>query len=428
MQPPLTEIASDVQSARPPATEAITGNSITANRKAVNDVLVSVENVGKIFCRDLKQSLWYGLKDATTDLIPGFGGRKVDANGVPILRPGEFWANQGITFELRRGECLGLIGHNGAGKTTLLKMLNGLIKPDTGSITLRGRVGALIALGAGFNPILTGRENVYIAGTVYGLSKAEIDAKYRDIVDFAELHDFMDTPVQNYSSGMQVRLGFAVASAIDPDVLLIDEVLAVGDAGFRIKCMNRLGTLISKTAVIIISHQMDQITRIANWVAYLNKGRMEIFKDPLKGIQAYESEGAARNQNQDTGVTHIEPSLGNHLTLNLSAETINCGEAITLTIRFEALQQQAFGLIIVNLRDEYGNTTGERRNTNLEVSQTGDLTTITETSNPIYLRPGTYKLSFAVFDETRKINLIHGHSVFNLKICGDASVQTPCIL
>src|SRR5690606_19475321 len=172
------------------------------------DVRVRVENLGKIFCQDLKRSLWYGAKDSLKDLIPGrTSGRSPGKDGTIPLRKGEFWANQNISFELRKGECLGLIGHNGAGKTTLLKMLTGLIKPDVGRIEMRGRVGALIALGAGFNPILTGRENIYVNASVLGLTRREIDEKIDDIIDFSEIREFIDSPVQNYSSGMAVRLG-----------------------------------------------------------------------------------------------------------------------------------------------------------------------------------------------------------------------------
>ena len=168
-------------------------------------------------------------ENSSSVLISEISGQKnSDAPHGAGLRPGEFWAVKDVSFKLRRGECLGLIGHNGAGKTTLLKMLNGLIKPDAESITMRGRVGALIALGAGFNPILTGRENIYINGSVLGLTKKEIDAKIDEIIDFAEIREFIDMPVQSYSSGMAGRLGFAVATALDPDVLIVDEVLAVG--------------------------------------------------------------------------------------------------------------------------------------------------------------------------------------------------------
>ena len=161
------------------------------------DIIVRVEGVSKKFCRDLKRSLWYGLKDTAADLLGGHS-----SNG---LRPDEFWALDGVSLELARGECLGLIGRNGAGKTTLLKMLNGLIKPDKGRIELAGRVGALISLGAGFNPILTGRENIYVNGSVLGLTTKEIDSKLAEIIAFSEIDDFIDTPVQSYSTGMLLQ-------------------------------------------------------------------------------------------------------------------------------------------------------------------------------------------------------------------------------
>ena len=215
------------------------------------DSLVQVKGVSKKFCRDLKKSLWYGVRDIAAELNPfqsrneESGDKQIEAGKSisPIyqaLRAGEFWAVKDVSFELRRGECLGLIGRNGAGKTTLLKMLNGLIKPDHGRIEMHGRAGALIALGAGFNPILTGRENIYVNGAGPGLTKREIDEKVDEIIDFAEIKEFIDSPVQSYSSGMQVRLGFAVATALRPDILLLDEVLAVGDAAFRGKCFQRV--------------------------------------------------------------------------------------------------------------------------------------------------------------------------------------------
>ena len=159
-----------------------------------NQVLVKVEGLSKKFCKDLKTSLWYGVKD----LISGVKGNKNQRQ----LRSKEFWAVKDVSFELRRGECLGLIGHNGAGKSTLLKILNGLINPDEGQVTIKGRVGALIELGAGFNPILTGKENIYNNGAILGFTRKEIDAKLEDIIDFSEIREFINMPVQNYSSGM----------------------------------------------------------------------------------------------------------------------------------------------------------------------------------------------------------------------------------
>jgi lipopolysaccharide transport system ATP-binding protein len=250
------------------------------------EVLVRARGVGKKFCRDLKRSLWYGLRDIAAELLPGTS--QADPGAARPLRHDEFWAVDDVSFELRRGECLGLIGRNGAGKTTLLKLLNGLLRPDRGVIEIRGRVGGLIALGAGFNPILTGRENVYVNAAVLGLSRREIDAKFDEIVDFAELSEFIDMPVQSYSSGMQVRLGFAVASALVPDVLILDEVLGVGDAAFRIKSFNRIQELLPRAAVIFVSHNMSEVTRICNRVLLLDRGKVLVDEGDLgRAVVAY---------------------------------------------------------------------------------------------------------------------------------------------
>jgi lipopolysaccharide transport system ATP-binding protein len=246
------------------------------------DILIKVEGVSKKFCRDLKTSLWYGMKDMASELT----GRKIDPDRS--LRNHEFWAVQDISFELKRGECLGLIGRNGAGKSTLLKMLNGLIKPDKGRIEIKGRVGAMIALGAGFNPILTGRENIYVNASVLGLTKHEIDSKLDQIIEFSEIGEFIDTPVQNYSSGMMVRLGFSIASQIEPDILLIDEVLAVGDMGFVLKCFNKMDELFSRTSLVFVSHNMPQISRICTDLIVMTRGK-SIFhsNDVSQGIGHY---------------------------------------------------------------------------------------------------------------------------------------------
>lgn len=247
------------------------------------EVLVKVEGLSKKFCKDLKTSLWYGVKD----LVSGITGNHNDGT----LRQKEFWALKDINFELRRGECLGLIGHNGAGKSTLLKILNGLINPDEGSVTMRGRVGALIELGAGFNPILTGRENIYNNGAVLGFTRKEIDAKVEEIIDFSEIREFIDMPVQNYSSGMKVRLGFAVAVQMEPDVLIIDEVLAVGDIGFTTKCLNKISEITATCAVIFVSHSMPMVGKICTETILLNKGVIKAKSNNTSDvIQTYFSE------------------------------------------------------------------------------------------------------------------------------------------
>ncbi len=230
------------------------------------EILVVVKNVSKKFSLNLRTSMMYGLKDLGKTML-----------GIPYdssqLREKEFWAVKDISFQLRRGECLGLIGRNGAGKSTLLKLLNGLIRPDEGSITMHGKVGALIELGAGFNPLLSGRENVYNNGQLLGFSRKEVEERFNAILEFAEIGKFIDSPVQNYSSGMKVRLGFAIAAQMEPDILLIDEVLAVGDMGFVLKCFNKMDVLRSKTAMIFVTHGLSQVSRMCTDICIMNEGK-----------------------------------------------------------------------------------------------------------------------------------------------------------
>jgi len=249
-----------------------------------SEVLIKVENVSKKFCKSFRTSLRY----AVYDMLKELNVFRTSDGEKPGLRKNEFWAVDGVSFELRRGECLGIVGHNGAGKSSLLKLLNGIIKPTTGMIEMKGRVAALIELSAGFNPILTGRENIYNKGAILGLSRTEITEKFDSIVDFAEIEDFIDMPVQNYSSGMKVRLGFALSVQIKPDVLIVDEVLAVGDLGFVIKCFNKIGDILADTAVIVVSHSMPSISRVASKILLMDHGKQIFLSgDVPKGIEMY---------------------------------------------------------------------------------------------------------------------------------------------
>jgi ABC-type polysaccharide/polyol phosphate transport system ATPase subunit len=305
-----------------------------------DDVLIRAEGVSKKFCRSLKRSLWYGIKDTVGDLL----GR--DSNS-PGLRDDEFWAVKDVSFELRRGECLGLIGRNGAGKTTLLRILNGLIKPDQGRIEMRGRIGALIALGAGFNPILTGRENIYVNGSVLGLSKKEIDAKYDEIIDFADIGDFIDAPVQSYSSGMVVRLGFAVAAAVEPDILLLDEVLAVGDLNFQAKCFNALAKFRERgTGFIFVSHNMHLISRYCQEVLYIRRGQVEHQGEVTIGVAKYLKDLDSESDEVNAGPDWAKP-LGSGIIRLVGSQFLNAkddpiseidiGEPLTLMLKYECL-------------------------------------------------------------------------------------------
>ena len=235
----------------------------------MSSTAITVQNVSKRYCRTLKQGMLYAMSDIACDTLGLRGDRSV-------LRKGEFWSLKDVSFELKRGDCMGLIGVNGAGKSTMLKLLNGIMRPDEGVIRVEGRVSALIEVGVGFHPMLSGRENVYVKGAILGMSKREIDRKYDSIVDFAELPaDVLEAPVKTYSSGMYVRLGFAVAIHCEPDVLLIDEVLAVGDARFVGKCRLRIQQMLSSgVSCIIVSHSLNMIEAFCSHAALLDAGRI----------------------------------------------------------------------------------------------------------------------------------------------------------
>jgi lipopolysaccharide transport system ATP-binding protein len=212
--------------------------------------------------------------------------------GIPYdqgrIRKDEFWALEDISFELRKGETLGIIGVNGAGKSTLLRLISGIFPPDRGKVQINGRVGSLIAVGAGFHPHMTGRENIYLNGTILGMTKTETREKFDSIVDFADIGDFIDAPVSTYSSGMRVRLGFSIAIHCEPDILLVDEVLSVGDLSFRNKCMKYMHNLRQKSrGVIFVSHNLEQIRMICTRVIVMDKGKFVFDGDTEEALIKY---------------------------------------------------------------------------------------------------------------------------------------------
>jgi ABC-type polysaccharide/polyol phosphate transport system ATPase subunit len=248
------------------------------------EVLMEVEGLSKRFCRDLKKSLLYGVADIAREAV----GREPRKDW---LRRSEFWALRDISFKIRRGESVGLVGKNGSGKTTLMRILSGLIKPTVGRVMTKGRVAPLLALGAGFNPILTGRENIYINMAVLGLTRPEIDERFDDVVKFSEIEYALDAPVQNYSSGMTARLGFSCAIHTRPDILLIDEVLAVGDLQFRQKCMRTLNEMrATGTTFIIVNHAATLLLQVCNKAVYIESGKLLATGDAEEVIEQYETD------------------------------------------------------------------------------------------------------------------------------------------
>ena len=246
-----------------------------------DEVAIKVEYVSKKYCKSLKRSMLYGIKDIGRNIL---GMSSYSEN----LRKDEFWALDDVSFEVKKGETLGIIGPNGSGKTTLLKLLNGIFWPDKGKITVNGKVGALIEVGAGFHPLLTGRENVYLNAAILGMTKKEVDKKFDSIVEFVDIGDFIDTPVKFYSSGMFVRLGFAVAVHCKPDVLLVDEVLAVGDMNFQRKCFEKMKSKIEEgMCLVLVTHSMHSILGLIKKSILLNNGKIGFFGPTKSAVSKY---------------------------------------------------------------------------------------------------------------------------------------------
>ena len=242
----------------------------------MSEPIIKIENIGKKYSLGTKEP-YYSLRDS----IAEFFTKKKKLKE-------EFWALRNVGFEIGRGETVGIIGRNGAGKSTLLKILSRITPPTEGKIEMRGRVASLLEVGTGFNPELTGRENIYLNGAILGMTKKEIDSKFHEIVAFSEVEKFLDTPVKRYSSGMYVRLAFAVAAHLEPEILIVDEVLAVGDAQFQKKCLGKMGDVAkSGRTVLFVSHNMVAIEKICQKVILLEQGRLVEQGDPTSIIEKY---------------------------------------------------------------------------------------------------------------------------------------------
>jgi len=240
--------------------------------------IIQFTNVSKQY---VKQRLRYGMLSDTIGQF--FNAQRTTHNAQNIIH-----ALDNVSFEVKKGEALGIIGPNGAGKSTILKLISKVTVPDSGEITATGKIGALIELGAGLHPELTGKENIFLYGAILGMKKKEVESKFKAIIDFAEINDFLDMPIKRYSSGMYARLGFAVAVNLEPDILLIDEVLAVGDESFQKKCFAKMKQVKhSGTTIVFVSHNLEWINKLCSRVIFLEGGKIQFDGTPQQTINHY---------------------------------------------------------------------------------------------------------------------------------------------
>ena len=373
--------------------------------------VISVENLGKryLLTHQAGQGSYLALRDVLSDSAKKFGRRLLGRSGASGERRAsqeEFWALRDISFEVGQGDRIGIIGRNGAGKSTLLKILSRITEPSTGSIRVRGRVASLLEVGTGFHPELTGRENIFLNGAILGMSRSDILRKFDAIVDFAEVERFLDTPVKRYSSGMYVRLAFAVAGHLEPDILVVDEVLAVGDAAFQKKCLGKMAEVSSQEGrtVLFVSHNMAAISALTNRCIVLDSGRF-LYGGPTPDAVACYEKSVTTAQVCD----HFQPRgrTGSGLSRITDVSLVGSDGEKSVRIEFNApfrihLSYQssaAAGLIA-------GFTVVSSTGLEILTSHSDDIAplelkgegTLVCTVDPNCLSPGRYYLRVAVFD------------------------------
>ena len=324
----------------------------------MSDNIITVENLGKKYNIRHQQrngARYKALRDVLADQTKSIARRVWSALRNPkpskslAKSPSseDFWALKDVSFEVKRGDVLGIIGRNGAGKSTLLKILSRITEPSEGRVTLRGRVASLLEVGTGFHPELTGRENIFLNGSILGMHRAEIKQKFDEIVAFAEVEKFLDTPVKRYSSGMYVRLAFAVAAHLEPEILIVDEVLAVGDADFQKRCLGKMSQVaIQGRTVLFVSHNMDAVLRLCRSAMVLNRGRVvnqggpeKLVAEYLHGHHGLSSMRRWANPNLRPGnnIVRLE-EVYMHDESGLGASTFDIRKSIGITMIYEVLR------------------------------------------------------------------------------------------
>lgn len=369
-------------------------------------VCVSVKDVSKKFSRSLKRSFVYGARDISRLLT----GREADET----LRPSEFWAVRNVSFDLQRGKSIGIVGLNGSGKTTLLRMVSGILRPTVGEIAVNGRIAPMLALGAGFKPVLSGRQNIFLNLSLLGVPERQIRERFDSIVDFAELSEAIDAPLGTYSSGMQARLGFACAVHTDPKIMVVDEVLSVGDTRFRMKCRNRINELRRDgTSMLLVSHSAVLIETLSDECIYMRKGKVAMQGAPAEVMRCYDADhvtaAAQRQAQREQDVSRV-PRDG--LPLKISSVELAtaltpdagfwvCGLEGGLTVHLNAagpIDDISVNLMVFDQTHQPGETvlfiTSSRDQGRLALKE--GVSSVNLKLPQVGLRPGTYRLKVSL--------------------------------
>lgn len=345
----------------------------------------------------------------------------------------DFWALRDVSVDIRAGETVGLIGHNGSGKSTLLKVMGGIIEPTSGMVETRGRIAALLELGAGFHPDLTGRENVYLNASVLGLSRKETDDRFDEIVAFSEIGEFIDTQVKFYSSGMYVRLAFAVAVHTDPDILIVDEVLAVGDEAFQLKCMNKIKSFKAQgRTIILVTHSMGQVQELCDRVVLLNQGEVKVEAEPSAAIAAFRDLLEGRRQDRLATEPEQQQELNSgrvlsaevHTPTRAPGEALQPGDDIVITATVEhptGIDEWVCAVQIDNVRGQavWGTTT---QRVGFPLEPLRGSTTLSLTVKDAMFAGGKYFVNVSLMDfEGRHLHDLPQATSFNVAEQRDAA-------
>ncbi len=321
----------------------------------------------------------------------------------------DFWALRDISFDVHEGETFGIVGHNGSGKSTMLKCLTKILQPDEGTVAVDGTISALLELGAGFHPELSGRENIFLNAAILGVPRRQVQERYDDIVEFSGLEQFIDTPVKNYSSGMFVRLGFAVAINVDPDVLIIDEVLAVGDADFQAKCGDKIADYRDRNkTIVLVTHSMADVVRLCQRAAWIDHGRLRMIGAPNEITDAYldtthegrsvEVRDTMRWGTGEVRITDVELLDGSHAPVTIPRS----GEPLAIRFELTAAEPVLDPELRLMVHDQAGTLITEvsTRTRNVRIDQVHGSRKITLELDRLALSEGTYELTAEVLDES----------------------------